>query len=281
MWPAIISGVAGIIGSSQQAKAQREANQANSLVGRVADAEAAGLNPAWALSNVAHVPQQAVYSDAFGNVADAVMRFDEKRTAQKVAESKLVKENESLKATLTKIAQVQAPTNMQRYGVGVPSQKVQKTMVLPSEKGSPAIQTSAPGMQAPTLDQDASPYTPGRMPRTDAPLEVMAPDGMPTANPEAPPEFEADLYTRSREGQLYPFIMDLVGRNYNTMMEKHYPVMKVVKDYSNRVISGPWQDLPSKPYQPPKLDGGKRTSKEHRDWMKKNYPHGVDSLNLN
>jgi len=187
----------GIFSRNSAKKATARQNEYNKPINIRARAEEGGFNPLlWA--GQGNVQMQPTASGQFGNaIATAGLYAADSmkdKQALDIEKSRLKMDREKLDNLLQK--------NTIRPKSGGIYSGMSKT---PSNGG-----VGSPPMATPPIRPDK--YGPNLSTIQD-PTGVMRDDGLPSANPDMPAEFEADLWERARKGEILPFGWELYKRN--------------------------------------------------------------------
>lgn len=206
---AAVSGAASLVGGAlsrrDAKKATREQNAYNDPAQIRARAEAAGFNPLlWA--GQGNIQGQPRASGFMGNaIANAGLAVAEGMTEQKrldLEKTKLKMDRERLDKLIE--TQTIRPKVGGVYAQNVQTRSIKKTGA-PLMTGTPNTSTRPPVI--PTYDHPEKPEL------LSDPTTVMRDDGLPSANPDAPAEMEADLWDAARDGTLINFGLEIYKRN--------------------------------------------------------------------
>ena len=204
----------GALSSRSAKKRQEEQNWYNDPAQMRKRAEKAGFNPLlWA--GQGNVQNNVAASGFFGNaVASAgLIVADEMNRAKELdlEQSRLEMDRERLDS-LIKTATLR-PNVGGVYAQTVRTPSIKKTGA-PLQGDTPM---GGPAKYGPF--QPTSPYAPDASP-FEEPTKVMRDDGLTSANPDAPPEFEGDLWTWVREGTALPNMWEVYKRNTMTQKQR-------------------------------------------------------------
>lgn len=211
--PALIGAGASLLGGlfsgRSSRRAQERQNEYNDPLNQRNRLERAGFNPAAFMNPNGNIQAAPAASGQFGNaIANAGlfiasdMREEE---ALKIEKSRLQMDRQKLDKLL------QQATIRPKSG-GIYSGNIKSPSM--GGVGAPAT-VAAPMLNGGSRERFGPPL------QTIAdPTGVMRDDGLPSANPDAPAEFEADIWERARKGEILPFGWELYKRN--TMTDRQY-----------------------------------------------------------